>query len=98
MAKKATGGKSVCALCNITHGVVSEKDQWRSFIDEQDPEPIFYHADEIPDRIQTFLGENNISLPVVLRQDGAEFTVAASAQKLSSCKGAPECLIDILQS
>jgi hypothetical protein len=97
-AKKAVGGKSVCALCNITHGVLSEKETWRAFVDKQDPEPVFYHADDIPDRVESFLDENNISLPVILRQDGAEFSVAADAQELTSCEGDPKCLIDILES
>lgn len=97
-AKKAVGGESVCALCNITHGVISEKDEWRAFLERQDPEPVFYHADDIPDRVQAHLQDHEISLPVVLRQDGAEFTVAADSQALSACRGTPSCLIDILQS
>ena len=97
-AKKAVGGESVCALCNITHGVLAEKEEWRAFVDKQDPEPVFYHTGDIPDRVRSFLGENNISLPVVLRQDGAEFGIAADAQELASCQGDPRCLIDILKS
>jgi hypothetical protein len=35
-----------CSLCALTHGVLSERDEWRRFRDESPDELLFLHRDE----------------------------------------------------
>ena len=49
--RKAITGSSLCSLCNITHGVTTEKDVWKKFVSTLDHTPFYYHLDDIPREI-----------------------------------------------
>jgi len=94
---KAFGGKSVCSLCNITHGSVTQKRSWTDFLKTLPEKPEVYHANEIPDQVKRFLDTHNIVLPVVLQQTDDELSLLVSPQELESCSGEPSCLIEKLE-
>ncbi len=95
---KAFGGKSMCSLCNITNGPIREKPEWETFVTSLQEKPEIYHADEIPDEIQSYLTKNRHDIPVVLERNGSEFTVAASSADLDACQADPACLAKKLAS
>jgi len=97
-AKKALGGESACALCNITHGPVREKSDWRVFLETLEPQPAFYHEDEIPDDVRKFLERTDTELPIVLEKNSkGSYRVAIGNRTLESCNGSPECLINAIK-
>lgn len=92
---KAVGGKSSCALCNITHGPLFEKQSWKTFIQSLAVPIDLYHINEIPQSIREYLDTCVIKLPVVLKQttDNA-FEAFVSKEQLEKCEGSAECLKD----
>lgn len=94
---KMFGGKSVCSLCNITHGPVQEKPVWEKFLSSLSEEPEVYHADEIPSDIQAFLDARKQDLPVVFKRKGATFDVVATHRDIERCDGDPTCLIRFIE-
>jgi len=90
---KAFGGKSICSLCNITHGPIHERPEWEQFIASLTEKPEIYHADEVPAGIAAFLQRHGYGLPVVLEQDGDQFSLVVSSDEIATCNADPACLI-----
>lgn len=111
--KKAVGSPAACSLCTITHGLVKEKQEWQRAERELGVETAYYHRDDMPDAVRRHLQDtrqdtrqdnrqdnrdNEVSLPVVLFEDGEErLSVAVEAEALAACDGKPGCLEDHLQ-
>ena len=62
-----------------------------------DPPPRYYHSDEIPEKIQQYLDDNNVELPVVLQEGDEGYNVIVTKPQLEACNQEPTCLIEHLQ-
>jgi hypothetical protein len=88
-------GRQHCSLCDITHGLVSMKSEWRECRDSLPVPFVTYHRNDQPDDVRTCIGER---LPaVVARTDrGVEFLVGP--QQLAECHADPRALSELLRS
>jgi len=89
--KKITKVSTGCALCQITHGVVREKQDWKETLKTLPHPTVFYHRDDIPTLLKKWTEQHKISLPVVLIQEGSDYQVILDAQEISVCEGDVNC-------
>ena len=73
-----------CALCSITHGLTSEKQEWKSCRDELGIPVDYLHRDELSTDLRHLVGD---SLPAVVAVAGEEYHVLMSAEVLERCRG-----------
>jgi hypothetical protein len=92
--RKAVGVGSLCSLCNITYGVIKQKEPWKEFVEQLKIDIEYYHSDEIPVDVQAFIKKNGILLPVVLMKSDDMYSVIVLADGIEACNGDPECLIN----
>jgi hypothetical protein len=92
---KARVGLAHCALCDITHGRLRERTDWRACRAGL-PVPFeVYHRDDQPSEVRRVTGG---SAPVVVAEtDDDRHVVVLGPSALEGCGGSPERLIDALQ-
>ena len=73
-----------CALCSITHGLTSEKDEWRTCRDELGIQIDYIHRDELTTDLRFLVGD---ALPSVVAVAGEEYHILLTAEVLDRCKG-----------
>jgi hypothetical protein len=87
-------GRAHCALCDITHGLLSERAEWRQC---RDGLPVLfdtYHLDDQPDAVRL---ASDGQAPVVLAESaGGELVVLLGADELDRCDGSVERLSDAI--
>ena len=54
-----------CNLCSLTHGIFSEKDEWKKYREESEIELEFLHKDEFEKKY----GIKDYSYPIVLKSE-----------------------------
>jgi hypothetical protein len=93
---KARFGRAHCALCDITHGRVRERADWRECRDRLPVPFVTYHRDDQPEAVRN---ASNGAVPVVLAEtaDG-RLHVLAERQDLEDCRGSPDALVRALES
>lgn len=72
-----------CVLCAITHGVLTERAEWRSFIESLDVVCEFLHRDQFSERFPDVAA----ALPAIFRLDGDTIRLCADAPTLDACQG-----------
>lgn len=72
-----------CALCKITHGWISERREWRAFLESLGQDVEIMHRDQFRARFP----ELDIALPAVLRHHGGLPEVCVAAETLRACVG-----------
>lgn len=78
-----------CALCQITHGVVGEKSEWRA-CEEALGVPITYlHRDEIPAGLEPLVRDK---IPCIVAESGGEALLLLDNTIISRCRGSVEDL------
>ena len=83
-------GRSHCALCEITHGLVRERDEWRTCRAGL-PIPFdTFHRDDQPDAIRTVLKG---VYPAVVAETTTGMVVLLDPQQLTACDGSTERLV-----
>ena len=87
---RARVGRAHCALCDITHGRVRERGDWRVCREQLAVPFVTYHRDDQPAAVRAL----GLRLPVVVAEtvDGELFEVV-DADALESCAGDPERLV-----
>ena len=83
---RARVGRAHCALCDITHGRVRERDDWRA---ERDRLPVpftTFHRDDQPAAIRAAAGG---AAPVVLAETTEGTVVLVGPDELEACAGSP---------
>ena len=71
-----------CNLCAISHSYLSERGEWKDFIQELDVECEFLHRDEFLKKYTS----NEERFPVIFKLAGKELTLCLSADKIDACK------------
>lgn len=88
-------GTAHCGLCDITHGSVRERTDWKSCRSEL-PVPFdTYHLDDQPDDVRRLTADRT---PAVIADtdDGPTFLLGPDA--LDACAGSPAALIERLRA
>jgi len=78
-----------CALCQITHGLVTEKSEWRECAEAFGVPVEYLHRDEIPEDLAPLVEGK---LPCIVADHGGEMTLLLDAQTISRCRGSVEDL------
>lgn len=92
---KARVGKAHCALCDITHGRVRERADWRAARQDLPVEFVTYHRDDQPDAVRTAIGDR---LPAVVAETSEGITVLLDGDGLDACAGDPEAHVSHLRT
>ncbi len=71
-----------CNLCAISHSYLSERSEWKEFIEELGVECEFLHRDEFEKKYSS--GETDF--PVIFELVDGELKPALSTDKINSCK------------
>ena len=80
-----------CNLCAISHSYLSERSEWKEFIEELGVECEFIHRDEF---LKKYSSEEN-NFPVIFELNNGELKLALSAEKINSCKSMGDLKIAI---
>lgn len=83
-------GRAHCALCDITHGLVRERADWRACRSTLPVEFATYHRDDQPDAVRAAAGDR---APVVVAETDSGFVVLLDGTALDDCAGDPETLV-----
>lgn len=93
---RARIGRAHCALCDITHGRVRERADWRASRRRLPVRIETFHRDDQPDAVRV---ASNSAAPVVVAETASgEVVVLANDEELERCGGSPERLIDHIES
>jgi hypothetical protein len=89
-------GRAHCALCDVTHGLVRERAEWRATRDRlRVPFVTFHRDDQPPDVRAATAGE----LPAVLaRTSSGTFVRVAGPDEVRACDGSPAALAALVDS
>lgn len=75
-----------CDLCMLTHGYLSERGEWREFIEQLPVESRFLHRDEF----RREFPQVDAPLPAVFLQRNDRISLCVSARSLHDCKDLDE--------
>jgi len=77
-----------CNLCSLTHGVFSEKEEWRQYREATQHELEFLHKDEFEEK---YGKDTGYTYPVVLKvHDNASFEVLLATEEINALSGLEE--------
>lgn len=86
-------GRAHCALCDITHGSVRERPDWKACRTGL-PVPFdTYHRDDQPEPVKQFIGKR---LPAVVAETNEGLVMLLDPDDLDRCVGSVEHLADAL--
>lgn len=83
-------GRTHCALCDITHGLVRERSDWRACRASLPVPFVTHHRDDQPDAVRAATGDR---APVVVAETDGGVTVLLDGAALDACAGDPERLV-----
>ena len=87
-------GRAHCALCDITHGFLRERADWKR-LKAGIPVPFLtFHRDDRPTEITAAVGQ---IVPVVVAHTSREVVSLLGPQELEVCAGSPRDLIAAIQ-
>ena len=87
-------GRRHCALCDITHGSVRERKDWRQCRGELGVAFDTVHRDEASSDVMAVVRGN---LPAVVAVTSEDVTPLLGPQELESCQGSPVSMVDALR-
>ena len=96
--QKIKTGKSECSLCTATWTAFNVKPSWSEKEKKIKIPFVYYHRDDMPEKVENFLEENNISLPTVLLGEDGKFSELVSKENLDKCEGNDDCVWNLLKS
>ncbi len=82
-------GQAHCSLCDITHGRVRERADWRA---ERDRLPVPFRAVHLDERTAEELAASDGQTPCVLAHSADGISVLLGPQDLDACGGDPAAL------
>lgn len=87
-------GRAHCALCDITHGPVREKAEWRECRRSFGVTFDTYHRDDQPDAVRAAVAGRT---PVVVAESSGGFVELLGPSELEACKGSGEALVQAIE-
>ncbi len=86
-------GTYSCNLCSITHGLLSEREEWKKYREESNVKMEFLHKDEFE---KVYTDSKKFTYPIVLKSKGdGDYEVAISTDKINKI-GNIESLVNLL--
>lgn len=83
-------GRRHCSLCDITHGSVRERDEWKACrVGLPVPFDTFHRNDQ-PDEIRS---ATNDTVPVVVADTGGSHVLLLTPAELDACAGSIDALV-----
>jgi hypothetical protein len=82
-------GRTHCALCDITHGLVRQRAEWRTCRAAFPVPFVTYHRDDQPDAVRRTLGD---ALPAVVAETDDGIMVLLDPAALEACHGSIDAL------
>jgi hypothetical protein len=89
-------GRDHCALCDITHGRLRERADWRTCRVSLRVPFVTFHRDDQPSKVRTATGA--VAPIVVAELDDGSSVVLATPEDLRRCDGSPDALVDHLRA
>ena len=88
-------GRAHCALCDITHGRVRERADWKECREGLPVRFDMFHADDQPEPMRALLAG---ALPAVLAETSSGFTVLLDDGAVARCNASPQQLMDAISA
>lgn len=88
-------GRTHCSLCEITHGLFTEKPDWRRCRDALSVPVRTYHRDDAPPDV---LDAADGRFPIVLARSESHLEVALNPAQLESLEGSVERFAEALEA
>ena len=88
-------GRTHCSLCEITHGLVKERSDWKSCKEGIAVPFDTYHRNDQPSSVRSATGD---TAPVVVAETTSGITVLLGSTALDSCGGSVEQLIQLIEA
>ena len=82
-------GRDHCSLCDITHGLVRERNDWKECRAQLAVPFDTYHLNDQPQNVR----ELDSAAPVVVAQSAVGLTVLLGPDELARCDGSPARLL-----
>ena len=86
-------GRAHCSLCDITHGLVRERADWRSCLAGLPVAFDTFHRDDQPVAVRELIGTR---LPAVVADTDTGLVALLGPAELEACEASPERLVDAL--
>lgn len=87
-------GRAHCALCDITHGLVREKSDWKTCSAGLPIPFATYHLNDQPENIRAALGG---IAPAVVAETATGIVMLLGPQALEECAGSPDRLMAAIE-
>ncbi len=71
-----------CDLCMLTHGYLSERGEWRTFVEQLPMPSRFLHRDEF----RREFPQVDVPLPAVFLQQGPRISLCVNSRSLHDCR------------
>jgi hypothetical protein len=95
IVKRRLGGAH-CALCDVTHGLVRERADWRACRDRLPVAFVTFHRDDQPADVKVAAGA--LTPVVVAETTSGDLVRVSDPDDLERCAGSPERLIEQIDS
>ena len=87
-------GRAHCSLCDITHGLLRERPEWRTCRSDL-PVPFdTYHRDDQPESVRATIGD---SAPAVVAETVGGTVQMLGPTELAECRGSIDALIQAIE-
>jgi len=83
-------GVAHCSLCDITHGLFTERKDWKSCRDQFEFNFSTFHRNDQPDALRR---ATKNAAPVVVAVINNDYHVLLESQQIDACEGSPERLV-----
>ena len=88
-------GRTHCSLCEITHGLVRERSDWKSCKEGIAVPFDTYHRNDQPSSVRSATGD---TAPVVVAETTSGITLLLGPTELDACGGSVEQLIELIEA
>lgn len=87
-------GRAHCALCDITHGLVRERSDWRGCRDGLAVPFVTFHRDDQPAEVRDAVGA---VAPVVVAETDQGLVLLLGPEALDACAGSAARLVEVIE-
>lgn len=86
-------GVAHCSLCDITHGLFTERADWKSCRDQSSFTFSTFHRNDQPQAVR--VAANDVT-PIVVALINEKYQVLLGPQQIEACEGSPERLVEAI--